>query len=136
MARQNGPFGPSGTRAPPRRPSADDVFGGAPAHQNGHWPPHDHQGGSQPGQGFHFPPPEPDPNYPYHQAQAPQWGQQPGAQNYDLGNYMPNGQQQQFPGHDQSHYPQGQYPAEYCHPDQGYADQEAGYGEYDEEEEP
>jgi hypothetical protein len=131
MARQNGPFGPSGTRAPPRRPS-DDVFAGPPAHQNGQWPP------SQPGQGFHFPPPEPDPNYPYHQPQdAQQWGQQPGPQGYDLGNYMPNGNQQQhYPAHDQAHYQQGQYPAEYGHADQGYAENDAGYGDYEEEEEP
>lgn len=135
MARQNGPFGPSGTRVPPRRPSADDVFAGPPAHQNGQWPPRDYQDGAQAGQGFHFPPPEPDPNYPY-QGQAPQqWGQQPGAQGYDLGNYMPNGnQQQQYPAYGDQ-YQQGQYPAEYGHPDQGYADNEAGYGEYEEEEE-
>jgi hypothetical protein len=130
MARQNGPFGPSGTRPPLRRPPAEDAFASPPAYQNGQWPPRDYPDPSQAGQGFHFPPPEPDPNYPHHQQQ---WGQQPGAQGYDLGNYMPSGNQHQhYPAHDQAHYQQGQYPAEY---DQGYAENESGYGDYEEEDE-
>ena len=94
---------------------------------------------AQPGQGFHFPPPEPDPNYPYHQPQQSQWGgppQQGGPAGYDLGSYMPSGAQphgQPDPGQ----YQAGPYAAPFGPAQNDYAEQDAGYGdEYlDEEEE-
>src|SRR5262249_1898863 len=90
MARSNGPYGPSGAGL--RRPPGDDPFG-TPAPQAGGWPPQPQYGGhpappAQSTQGYHFPPPEPDPNYAYgnqQQMPPPQWGQQqPDPHGYEL----------------------------------------------------
>jgi hypothetical protein len=42
--------------------------------------------------GYHFPPPDPDPNYGYNQQAYPpqQWGQQGDQRGYDLASYMPS----------------------------------------------
>jgi hypothetical protein len=149
MARSNGPYGPGGTRAPARRHPTDDPYAAPPAGQGGHnsgWPtaPYPEQGGQQ-GQGYHFPP-EPDQTYygqhqgyqqapqqPYEgyangleqpaYAQQPQWGQQLDPRGYDLGNYMPAGQQP-YPAGDPGPFRQERgYGAQ--HP--GYADSDADY---------
>jgi hypothetical protein len=90
---------------------------------------------AQTGQGFHFPPPEPDPNYPYHQSQQPpQWPQQAGPASYDLGSYMPNSAQP-YGQPDPGQYQPSPYAAQPAQHD--YAGQDANYGEdyLDEEEE-
>jgi cell division septation protein DedD len=79
--------------------------------------------------GFHFPPPEPDPNYPYHQQQAPQqWPPQqpPAPGGYDLGSYMPTGAQ---PYGQQPAQPNA-YGAQFGQPQQqDYPEQDGTYGE-------
>lgn len=147
MARSNGPYGPAGTRPPARRHPGDDAF--AAPQPNGHWPP-PHPAPQQ-GQGYHFPP-EPAANYGYQQqqpadhdaynsdpyaapqhdayaAQPQQWGQ-PDPRGYDLGNYMPNGAQQQpYGGNDAPPFAQGDHHDPYGQP-QGYGEPE---GEYEDE---
>lgn len=149
MARSNGPFGPAGTRPPARRHPADDPYAAPPAPSNGHWPtaqyPDAAHANAQQGQGYHFPP-EPEPNFgfgqqPQQQPYAPyqpgatpdpyaqqQWGQgDPRA--YDLGNYMPSGQQAYPPAVAPPPFHQGGHNDEpFAH--HGYAE---GEGEYEEE---
>jgi len=97
-------------RPPARRHPADDPYAAPPAPGNTHWPPAQHPDpahvSGQQGQGYHFPP-GPEPNYGYGQQQpydryqsgaapdpyAQQQWDQGDARGYDLGNYMPNGQQ-------------------------------------------
>lgn len=146
MARSNGPFVPAGARPPARRHPADDPFAAPHAAQpNGHWPPAHPAHAPQQGQGYHFPP-EPEANYGYQQP-APaydpyqqggqqhdpyaqqEWGQQdPRA--YDLGNYMPNGVQQQPypPMAPPSAFAQASNQDPYAQP--GYAEHD---GEYEDE---
>ena len=50
---------------------------------------------------------------------AQQWGQQPGAQGYDLGNYMPRKPAAALSPRTADYFQQGQYPAEYGHPRPG-----------------
>lgn len=145
MARSNGPFVPAGARPPARRHPADDPFAAPHAAQpNGHWPPAHPAHAPLQGQGYHFPP-EPEANYAYQQP-APaydpyqgeqqhdpyaqqEWGQQdPRA--YDLGNYMPNGAQQQpYPPMDPPpQFAQAHNQDPYAQP--GYAEHD---GEYEDE---
>jgi SPOR domain len=91
MARSNGPFGPPGGRAAPRRDTLASLQPQAPAQVP--WPTQgyaDHGQPAQAGPAYHFPPPEPDPNYGYNQpGYVPQqWGQQD-QRGYDLAHYLP-----------------------------------------------
>jgi SPOR domain len=85
----------------------------------------DHGQPAQAGPAYHFPPPDPDPNYGYNQpVYAPQqWGQQQDQQGYDLANYLP---------------PSDAPPrfAQTAHHQQAYGDHDADYGDefYDDEE--
>jgi hypothetical protein len=90
------------------------------------WPTQGYANHGQPAQAapaYHFPPPEPDPNYGYNQpAYAPQqWG--PDQRGYDLANYLPA---------------EGQPPYQQtAHHQHGYAEPDADYGdEFYEDEEP
>jgi SPOR domain len=128
MARSNGPFGPPGGRPPLRRDSLASLQppqAQAQVPSQVPWPTqgyadHGHQP-AQPGPAYHFPPPDPEPNYGYNQpVYAPQqWGQQD--QRYDLANYLP------------SDPPPFQNTA---HHQQAYAEQDPDYGDdfYDDEE--
>jgi hypothetical protein len=79
---------------------------------------------AQAGPAYHFPPPEPEPNYGYNQpVYAPQWGQQGDQRGYDLANYMPADGPPPF--QQTAHH----QPA-YAEPDPGYDD------EFYEDEEP
>jgi len=129
MARTNGPFGPPGARAPLRRHPASEIAG----QPTGQWPPSqafpDHGNVPQAGQGYHFPPPEQEPNYGYgQQVLAPQqWGQQGDPRAYEVGNYLPAAQPYADPGPFQ----------QTSHQQQAYAETDADYGEeYLEDEEP
>jgi hypothetical protein len=132
-------------RPPARRHPADDPYAAPPAPGNGHWPPAQYPDpahvSAQQGQGYHFPP-ESEPNFGYGQQQqgydrfqqaAPdpyaqqQWDQgDPRA--YDLGNYMPNGQQA-YPPAGPPPFHQGANANE-TFAQHGYAETE---GEYDDE---
>jgi outer membrane biosynthesis protein TonB len=146
MARSNGPFGPAGTRPQARRHPGDDAFAPPPSGQpNGHWPPAHPAHAPQQGQGYHFPPePDANANYGYQQQPPPfdgyqggqqhdpyapqQWNQQADPRAYDLGNYMPNGSQQQpYPPNDPPPFAQGGHHDPYAQ--QNYADPEAEYEE-------
>ncbi len=140
MARSNGPFGPPGTRAPQRRHAGNDPFAAPQAH-NGQWPAPDYPDPAQvhPGQasqGYHFPPPEPDPNYGHHQTQPAhqQWGAQPDPRGYDLGNYMPNAAQPYPQQADAGAYQQGPYASQFAPAQDGYADADTYGDEFLEEE--
>ncbi len=144
MARSNGPFGPPGTRAPLRRHAGDDPFAAPQPAHNGQWQAPDYPDPAQvhPGQashGYHFPPPEPDPNYGQHQALPPQqqWGGQPDPRGYDLGNYMPSGTQPYPQGDPGGPYQQGPYSSQFTATHDGYAETD-NYGEefLEEEDEP
>src|SRR5262245_54625524 len=141
MARSNGPFGPSGAAL--RRRPGDDPFG-APSPQPAGWPmqaqpmqpqpmqpqpmqPQQPQGGygssapaSQSMQGYHFPPPEPDPDYSFgnqQQMPPPQWGQQPDPQGYELS-------YQAYTANDPSPFARAE-----PHPQQGYGEPEPDFSD-------
>lgn len=132
MARSNGPFGPPG--APLRRRPGDDPYGVPPSQAPGQWPPQPQGYGDAappaPTQGYHFPPPEPAPTYGYANQQTlppQQWGQQGGAQAYDLS------YQAYAPASDPGPF----QPAAHHQQHQGYAEPDADYNEeYFEDEEP
>ena len=125
MARSNGPFGPPGGRAPLRRDSQASLQPQVPSQVP--WPTQgyaDHGQPAQAGPAYHFPPPEPDPNFGYNQpAYAPQqWGQQD-QRGYDLANYLPADNPPPF--------------QQTAHHQHAYAEPEADYGdEFYEDEEP
>jgi len=129
MARSNGPFGPPGGRPPLRRDSLASLQppqASAQVPSQVPWPTqgyadHGHQP-AQPGPAYHFPPPEPEPNYGYNQpVYAPQqWSQHD--QRYDLATYMPADGPPPFQNT--------------AHHQQAYADRDPGYDDefYDDEE--
>jgi hypothetical protein len=121
----------------------DDPFPAPQPAHNGQWQAPDYPDPAQvhPGQasqGYHFPPPEPDPNYGHHQALPPhqQWGAQPDPRGYDLGNYMPNGAQP-YSQADPGAYQQGPYASQFGAAQEGYAESD-NYGDefLDDEDEP